>query len=397
MCRELRKYFEVRIAANADFTDFIRQEGIETFDCTDFNSAEVIKAVRKFNFSWLNSDLPEKIFAEQVRLIQDLKPVAVLGDHSPTLKMAAEKTGTVFISLINGYMSRHYRDHRPISRYHPAYKLLYWLPEHLRVRATVWGEAKAFRALHRSFNKIRTKEKLKSFNNYLEELEGDVTLICDLPCLFPQHRLPPGYYFAGPLFYDRGVNDKQQPLVMLHPKKTIIVSMGSSGEWIHAKFLNDVSYASFNVIAIGDGKRVLNASHINHVRFGNVHELFPQADLIICHGGNGTIYQAMLYNLPVLAFTTHCEQEWNMHALEKHGLGYRLDGINDEEQLRSIIVGAITRPEQNADKQISEAIHEAMNAMPGVIAKIAAGFRDKQPRFPASIKAGEMVKEMVTR
>jgi UDP:flavonoid glycosyltransferase YjiC (YdhE family) len=381
LCRELRAHFEVRIAANPVYKNFIDQEEVDTFECAAFNSAEVIEDVKRFDSSWLNSDLPQLIFSEQVKLIERLKPVAVLGDHSPTLKMAAEKTGVIFLSLINGYMSKHYNEHRAISRHHPAYKFIHWLPSDLRIAATKWGETKAFRALHKSFDKIRKKENLRPLRSYLDELEGDITMLCDLPELFPQHHLPREYHVVGPLFYDKDGTRTLQRLVTDPSKKTIVVSMGSSGEWQHAMFLNNETYNRFNVIAIGDHERVLDASHIIHINFGNVHILFPQADLIICHGGNGTIYQALLYNLPVLALTSHCEQEWNMHALEKNGLGYRLDGITDSVQLRSIIDHAIAAKTGTRSKEISYAIRKRGNELPGVIEKIAVAVKNKQPRL----------------
>ena len=386
LCRELRNHFDIRIAACPAYRHFIDQEGVSTFECEAFNSSKVIEDVRRFDFSWLNSELPERIFNEQVRVIMELKPVAVLGDHSPTLKMAAEKTGVTFVSLINGYMSKYYGDHRAISRHHPAYKFIYWLPEKVRVRATEWGEARAFRALHKSFGKIRAQKNLRTLHNYFDELEGDITLLCDLPELFPQNYLPANYHFVGPLFYDTGISDKPAQLEPHPLKKTIVVSMGSSGEWQHASFLNNEIYNSFNIIAVGDNEHYLNQSHIVHMNFGNVHELFPKADLIICHGGNGTIYQALLYNLPILAFTSHCEQEWNMSAIEKHGLGYRLDGINDAMQLKSIIDHAIAGKIQTRSEAISHAIQKAGFLLPGIIAKIAAAVNNKQPRLNTGVR-----------
>jgi UDP:flavonoid glycosyltransferase YjiC (YdhE family) len=104
-------------------------------------------------------------------------------------------------------------------------------------------------------------------------------------------------------------------------KRTILVAMGSSGSWQQVAFLNDRYYTRYNVIAIGDTAVALHGNHIWHLPFAGMHETFPHVNLLICHGGNGTLYQALYYNVPILVSTNHCEQEWNFSALRdiKHG------------------------------------------------------------------------------
>jgi len=42
---------------------------------------------------------------------------------------------------------------------------------------------------------------------------------------------------------------------------------------------------------------------------------------VICHGGNGTIYQALAYGVPLLASTSIFEQEYNMERIREMKLG----------------------------------------------------------------------------
>ncbi|RYF20266.1 MAG: hypothetical protein EOO42_12735 [Flavobacteriales bacterium] len=42
---------------------------------------------------------------------------------------------------------------------------------------------------------------------------------------------------------------------------------------------------------------------------------------MICHGGNGTLYLGILTNVYMLCLSSHFEQEWNVHALEKNKRG----------------------------------------------------------------------------
>ena len=123
--------------------------------------------------------------------------------------MAAEKTSTAFISLLNGYMSKYYRLTRKVSRYHPGYRYSRMMSQKVFGLLTRMMEYTAFRKIHEPFRLIRKEEGLSPQNYFLDELEGGVNLICDLPSLFPQKKLPPSYSFVGPLIYqdDQVEND----------------------------------------------------------------------------------------------------------------------------------------------------------------------------------------------
>ena len=60
------------------------------------------------------------------------------------------------------------------------------------------------------------------------------------------------------------------------------------------------------------------------VPFVNYEEVLPQVDLVICHGGNGTIYHALKNKVPVLCLEFHLEQTWNIQRMEELGYGQNL-------------------------------------------------------------------------
>ncbi len=372
LCRKLSAYFEIRFASHPLYQPFVEREGFESFGCAGFDSASVVEELKRFQFTWLKSSLPETLFNDQVSVIKKLQPVAVLGDHTPTLKMAAETTGVFYISLINGYLSRLYAGHRNISKRHPMYQWISLLNEPLKSRLTRWGEARAFRQLHKNFRMIRDSNGLQKKQHYLQELEGDLTLICDLPELFPQHPLPPSYLNTGPLFYDL---DKSGGTAIIEPdrtRKNIIVAMGSTGEWKHVKWLNDPFYNRYSIIALGDQDRTLNAPHVRHVVFGSSDQLFPSADLLICHGGNGTLYQGLQHGLPILAFTAHCDHEWNIAALEKYQLVCCLDGIVEPDRFKQIIRENLSMSRDVIRETFRQSVARSLRNLPATAAQIAS-------------------------
>jgi len=307
----------------------VEREGFNSFRCVGMDEAGVLSNVREFDFSWLNERSLEGTFQSQVSVINAYRPLAVLGDAVPSLKMAAEYAGVKFISLMNGYMSRYYACSRSLPTSHPAYPYLSGFPNFIKDFLTATGEAFAFRKIHRPFESIRHRYKLGLVRNFLEEMAGDYNLVCDLPELFPQRWLPAGYGVIGPLIYE-GLNEAGDVSErLLSDRKTIVVSMGSTGDWDRVAFLNDRYFDRYNIIAAGDSNGVLSASHIQRVGFISAKEVLSRADLVICHGGNGTIYQALAYGVPLLCVPVHFEQEWNVAGLEKMGLGRAMGGTVD--------------------------------------------------------------------
>ena len=45
---------------------------------------------------------------------------------------------------------------------------------------------------------------------------------------------------------------------------------------------------------------------------------------MITHGGRGSIYSALQHGVPLIGIPNQGEQEWNLDAVERHGLGRKL-------------------------------------------------------------------------
>ena len=228
----------------------------------------------------------------------------------------------------------------------------------------------------RSFDKIRAQQNLRALHNYLDELEGDINLVCDLPDLFPQKFLPQGYHIVGPLYYDgsrlTGADSYTSVDGSIDPrKKTILITMGSSGDWAKLSFLNDAHYEQYNLIAIGDTSRVLNNNHTFHLPFVSMHDVFPKIDLMICHGGNGTLYQGLYYGVPILVITNHCEQEWNLEALEKMNLAQGVYDIQDKQKLQKQVASRINTDNHRYQNRMMTAMRSWEMKMPGLVHKLS--------------------------
>ncbi len=309
------------VFASGSYDELLNRHGYQTDHVEHFDAERTIEHAHRFDFSWMNEDDIERVFLSQVSLIKKYQPAFVIGDTSPTLKIAAEFTGTPYIALMNGYMSSCYAFTRKLPPVHPAYKYQQKLPEHVFDPVIWFAEKIAFRMVHKPFRRIRKKYKLHSIASYLKENEGDQTIICDSTNLFPLHKIPESFHLAGPLIYEGGQELGDVP----DDKPVIYVSMGSSGNWNNVRFLNDQLFSSFTIITAGDHQRILDKDHIIPSSFINPSSILKKASLVICHGGNGTIYQALKYDVPVLVSPSYFEQYYNLHAIERTGSGELLN------------------------------------------------------------------------
>jgi UDP:flavonoid glycosyltransferase YjiC (YdhE family) len=312
---------QVMFLSSSRYNNFVHQHGYEVFEAECFDSDYVMECTNKFSFEWLNLPIIEKVMLSQVKAIRELQADIVVGDVAPTLKMAAEITGVLHVNLINGYMTRYYAATRKIPEKHVAAELLNQLPPKVADLLTSFGEKLAFRKLQAPFNLLRKKYKLKAVKDYLEEVEGKENLICDLPELFPQKLLPKNYRFVGPLTYQYHEADTEWRMTLDLKKPVICVCMGSTGDWESLRFLNDPYFIRYTIITAGDKNKVLNAPHIVSKEFINLNNVLKLSSLMICHGGNGTIYTGIQNQVYMLCLSSHFEQEYNIQALERMGYG----------------------------------------------------------------------------
>jgi UDP:flavonoid glycosyltransferase YjiC (YdhE family) len=380
-CLKLAKYFQpyydIKFLYSSRYHSFVSKAGFETFECAALDSDKVQKCITAFDFSWLNESDLSYIYNQQIKAINELKPIAVLGDMSPTLKMAAEKTGVVYLSLINGYMSRHYAYVRRMPRSYPLYNFFNLLPANLFNFFAGVGEHLYFHDIHRPFSKIRKRSALSPKHSYMQELEGDINLLCDLPELFPQKNLPSHYHFIPPLYHELSSDTSEILPDIDTNKKTIYVSMGSTGNWNDLAFLNGPGYSMFNIITAGDRDKVIHGSNVFSYDFVNSCSIFSITDLVICHGGNGTVYQALSFGIPVLCKTSHLEQEYNVDGLERLQLGRCINDINDDSSLLHVVEEWTQKKEQpqfssnknnidKAERRFKQAINAIVKEIVGI-------------------------------
>ena len=361
LCKKLSAQFEILFAYSPKYDKFVNKCGFDTFEVANFNSEEITVAASSFDFSWLNLRTIESILAAQISAIEEHKPSLVLGDAAFTLKMAAEKTNVPYVSLLNGYMTKYCRITRKVSPSHPGYPYSKTMPKRVFDRLTRVIEHAMLEKVHAPFRRVRKKIGLSRLHYLFEELEGDFNLICDLPGFFPQKKLPENYEFVGPLFY-RGDEEEQRVLDFLETDHLrIMVSTGSTGNWKKLSLMSDPVFSDSRIVISGNSGNSIQADNVLSIDFLNHTKIMTKVDIVICHGGNGTAYQALSHGIPLLFFTGNFEQEWNIQRIVELGLGARLEEPFNAAEVREVVDTWIQKRKSGSFHEIQQEIRSLVD------------------------------------
>jgi UDP:flavonoid glycosyltransferase YjiC (YdhE family) len=262
-----------------------------------------------------------KILAAELELLQQVQPQRVLGVFRFTLKAAAQLAGIPYDSLICGCM----------------------LPEMEEGMGYLPGETGAerehdFMTLFFRYAGARISQVLRTYGLAAIEdarnmLCGERTFLWDFPEFMP---LPsrPGRYHVGPISWYDWPDQSHNTDIANHVDQDgplAIMTFGTSVSSLPvARRIAQVLLGlGFKVIlaaggqpellqAVDWGPRVLVCS------FAPMSDLLPMASLLVCHGGQMTLFDALAQEVPTVVMPFQPEQAHNGVCLERLGCGRRL-------------------------------------------------------------------------
>lgn len=323
----------------SDYDTVVQRQGFKIFACHRLAEKELIaQGCREDVMNWPRADL-ELVMLAQCEAIQQYNPVFVIGDMSPTLNMAAERTNVKYTSIANAYLSRYYDAPFIMPDCLPNITAdIVDVPPFYRNKL---ADRDGFIAVSRSqkeFRFLRRRYGLTKKLNLALELEGDQTWICDTSLFHPlKEKLPANVHEIGPLrFFPKGLGI-QNTIETRPGRKTILVTMGSSGSYTWLQQLADKRLAGYDFLVCGSTTEESLPENIRYLQFANFNQLMPQIDLVICHGGNGSLYQALAAGKPTLCVPAFFEQRFNAEKIEENEWGVSLpEGISTELLLVAI-------------------------------------------------------------
>jgi len=336
---------EVIFAGYGKYLNVVAADGFQVEQLPYISVEQIVKAVRTQRLWELYPQEQLECFVEaELALYERLQPDLVLLDNRPSARTSADAAGIKSVAVLNVHMSN--------CRRIPFFSLQNRVPVGLPGLTLLDAiENVAERVLYDrlvmgALNRIRRRLGLERLYAYEHET-GGATLLADIPEFSPAGPLPEGTLYVGPLIWHNNL-PAPKCLAALEPAQpTIYLSLGSEG--LADLLVHIAQFARRGIqVVIATGQAQVDPGlevpqGVFLEQYINAEALLPRCDLVCCHGGNGTIYQALSHGLPLVVVATHQEQHYGGKRLQRLGLGASLTLPKVQREGLGILTNAVQR------------------------------------------------------
>jgi UDP:flavonoid glycosyltransferase YjiC (YdhE family) len=345
IAQELRdRGHEIVFAGESPRIKYIQQEGFEVLPLYEPDPEVLYGNIREGRVKFVSDTEIQRMIDADTALYNELKPDLVLTDGRFTAPISTHISGLTHIAIVN-VSSTEYR----ALPYIPFFQ---WMPSQIIGRDTdIWRkldslnlkiEMTIFDNVMNVFKKLSKRYGLHKTVTATNCLTGkDATLLADIPEYFPAKKLPPDYHYIGPLTWKSNFPEPPWWPLEKDGKPLIYVTMGSTGVKDFFHLIYDLLKKSDMKAVVTTGGQTQNLPSIPgklHMEdYINGDLIMEACDLVVCHGGNGTIYQALQYGKPVIGIPTIPDQKFNMRRVEAMGLGRSLSWKQFSKKPASLI------------------------------------------------------------
>ncbi len=262
--------------------------------------------------------IAECILAE-ASLFKELRPDRVLGVFRLTLRASARLAAIPFDSLACGCM----------------------LPETPEVLGFAEGEPGLARQretlrLFYGFAAARTSRAMESLGlegitDIRQMLKGERTFLWDFPEFAPLPELP-GVLHVGPIPWHGWEHDAVDlDRLLANPRPLAVLTFGTcvGSSDVALRMVRILCAQGYQVLLAAGGQEDLRAAvagepDVITCRFAPLHLLLAHAALLVCHGGQLSVFEALSHRVPVLVMPFQAEQAHSGVCLARMGCGRRL-------------------------------------------------------------------------
>jgi MGT family glycosyltransferase len=318
---------DIIFASDGEYMKLSKDEGFPVLHITTIAPERVLASSRKGRGNWYGYDLIKKCVEEELSLFDQLKPDLVLTDFRLPLSTSCELANIPLAVILNASWTNYY-------------SVKVKAPEHLGV-TKIFGKRltnlfvpwiKDFIITYdsRPFNKFRQENKLRPRKNIWDVWRGDLNLIVDIPEYGPTENLPQNFHYIGPIVWEPEMESPDWLESLDSKRPTLYFTMGSTG---HTRFFDQAIeiFGNTNYQGIMTTAGMADIHHIPDnfyvVDYAPGSKIMEKSDLVVCQGGNGTIYQAMSQGVPIIGIPTMHDQEWNLDRVESLGIGIHLSEL----------------------------------------------------------------------
>lgn len=340
---------EIIFASDGEYMKLPREAGFPVLPIITIVPDRVLACSRNGRANWYDYRLIQDCVSAELQLFDEIQPDLVLTDFRLPLSTSCEMAGIPLAVTLNASWTNYYSvrinapEHLAITRL-----LGKWLSN----LVIPWVKDFIVTVDARPFNQFRRQHGLKPCGNIWDVWRGDLNLIVDIPEYGPTQNLPSNFHYIGPIVWEP---DTAVPAWLddLDPARpTLYFSMGSTG---YGRFFEQ----AIEIFGDTEYQCLMTTAGLIHladipdnfyvVDYAPGSALMKQSDVVVCHGGNGTIYQAMAQGVPIIGIPTMHDQEFNLDQVVALGIGIHLSELSFEPAHLQSAVEQIL-----ADKQFLE-------------------------------------------
>lgn len=340
IAKQLREMgHEVVFSGTGEYLELARQAEFAVRPSFCLGRDHVLRCSRSGRANWWSYELIERGVSSDLEAIEAEKPDLVLGDFQLTLSTSCSLATVPYASILNASWTNYYSAKQRA-------------PEHLAV-TRILGRAlttalmpivkhSILSADARPFRKFRRKHGLQHDNlNMFDIWRGDLNLLVDTPEYGPCDGLPASFHYIGPIVWEPDIALPEWYDEIDARRPTVYFTMGSTG---FAKFFHQ-AVDIFGDTEIQGVMTTAGMSHLDAVpsnffvtEYAPGSAIMKKSDVVVCQGGNGTIYQALRAGVPIVGVPTMHDQEFNLDRVVELGAGVHLSELRFQpEHLRSAV------------------------------------------------------------
>jgi len=320
--------YEVVFCSTGPYTRLMREAGFTVHPVYTEDREVTLGLARRagmVNLAWWR-ECAEKSVESDMAAMRELKPDVVVGDMRLSLSTSAAAMKIPCVGLTNGAWTSRFAERIHVPEGHITERVLgntladALFPHLKKLIVRHWA---------RGFDRVRQRFGLQPLSTMYELVEGDVTLLADLPEYFPiDPNSATDFRYIGPIMFRAALPRPIWLPRLDRSRPTLYFTMGSTGD---TQFFNEAAKVfggtAYQVLITTAGLPVELYRKYDNVfieELADGDSLMGVSHVAITHGGNGTVYQALNSGVPVLGIPTLFDQEVNLQRVESLGAGLRM-------------------------------------------------------------------------
>jgi UDP:flavonoid glycosyltransferase YjiC (YdhE family) len=314
--------YEVHFGCGSRYRDLIWDAGFPVHDLPTLTPEKFFRNLYAGKPGYSEEVLRDYLRAE-MKLLARLSPDLVAGDTRFSLALSCALAGVPYAAMINAHWSPYYALGFPVPD-HPLTRLF---GERLVRLIMPLALPISFRRLAAPCNRLRRAFGLPALPGLREVYcHGDWTLYFDIPELSPTRGLPPNHRYIGPALWEPDAELPGWRRFLKTGARRAYVTMGTSGDdGAVIRTVEALRQLGCEVMVTAkDPLPWTAADGVFSAPMLPGRKAAALADLVVCHGGSGTVYQALSEGVPVLGLCVNADQQLVMQGVGHAGAGIGL-------------------------------------------------------------------------